>query len=97
MNSGSWVGVGRSNAVGPRRLTIFALLAPVPLPGAGGVGVSIPAVGHFGGIEAESAPGRGEPVLAAASSLDPTSKPLTGSFGYLQADGSSAGAIFSLL
>jgi hypothetical protein len=28
-------------------------------------------------------------------SLDPTSKPLTDSFGYLPADGSAAGAIFS--
>jgi hypothetical protein len=73
------------------------------LPRTGGVvGASIPAVGHFGGIEAESARGRGEPVLAAANywcsnvgNIDPTSKPLTGSFGYLQADGSAAGAIFS--
>jgi hypothetical protein len=61
---------GRNNAVGPRQLTIFALLAPVPLPG-GGVGVSIPAVGHFGGIEAESASGLGEPVLAAATTGAP--------------------------
>jgi hypothetical protein len=32
---------------------------------------------------------------SSAGSADPTSKPLTGSFGYLQANGSAAGAIFS--
>jgi hypothetical protein len=37
-------GVGRNNAVGPRRLTTFVLLAPVPVPCAAGVGISIPAV-----------------------------------------------------
>jgi hypothetical protein len=34
-------------------------------------------------------------LLVLVGGLDPTSKPLIGSFGYLQADGSAAGAIFS--
>jgi hypothetical protein len=50
-------------------VSLFSLLSRYHAPE--GAGVSIPAVGHFVGIEAESAPGRGEPVLAAATTGAP--------------------------